>query len=137
MSTVLMDNNLSVLVEHLTPEMVWEEVPKTHPYYEKLAGRYKVDRTDLDRCNFKIRIQYSFNSFVQVEGVWYAEYFADNPLCWTDNPSDWWWKKRRHIPSFQDLLIEASGKPLRILKEIGRKIEPVVIPNPIEWRIVE
>lgn len=133
---MLMENKLRALVSELTPEMVWEQVPEDHPYFSKLAEMYKKDRDDFDRCHFKIRLEYIFNSFVQIDSVWYAEYVAYNPLCHTDNPSNWWWTERRDDPDFQELLKVASGKPLKILKELGLVIAQVVVPNPVEWRII-
>lgn len=128
---ILMEKSLKKHIDGIWPLTIVVSITEKDLFYLQLRRWAEEDGLDLTVVEYKVNVDYRLFDFFQDEkGDWQAMFVA-HPLCWTDNPDNWWWKQRRYNPEFQSALLKASNLSRYELVSIC-KVESCMIPSVVE-----
>lgn len=137
--SVIIEKEAKTYIHSFWPDQVFKKLDPEGFDSTNLLKLAAAEGKDTSEMHLSVNANYALCGFEKF-GQKIKAVFRTDPLCWTDNPSDWWWKSQRDSESFKDLLRIATNTRETVWVELpGFKL--ISIPRwfspTYQWRLIK
>jgi hypothetical protein len=139
MQSVLIEPEAKTHIDGLWPSKVIKVLDPEGFDCQNLLKIAESEGKDISQMHLTVHADYVLYG-LETGGGKITAVFISDPHCWTDVPSDWWWKSQRDNESFKDLLRKATDTRSRVRVDVpGVRLLPIPrwYSSTYQWKMIK